>query len=327
MVELPDTAGLICGFHISPEGAVHALELSDGKLDRNLTGPAWLHFRQSDVRVQAWLSACERIPEAWRELLLDTDAHIRIETSDRGFAGVLGDFRYESDDDTDLLGVMRLYVDDLFIITTRLHALKAVDQLRVEVRNGLPITSPMDIVFRFLEDVTDILTGISVKQAEIVDGIEDLVLKDRFIRESEELGVVRRLLTRLRRHVDAQRHALAQLVHRPPAWFCDKDQVEIRRSMERLNAVFLDLDAIQERARLLQDEIAGRIANATNRNLYIVSLLSAIFLPITLISGIFGMNVGGLPWENQAGGFGSVIGMMLLTIATSLALLHWRRFF
>jgi zinc transporter len=185
----------------------------------------------------------------------------------------------------------------------------------------------MDVVFRFLEDMTDILAGISGKQAEIVDEIEDLVLKDRFLRDSEELGAVRRLLTRVRRHVDAQRHAMSQLVHRPPAWFCEKDTQDLRRAIEHLNAVFLDLEAIQDRARLLQDEIAARIANATNRNLYVVSLLTAVFLPITLISGIFGMNVGGLPWETQSTGFIWVIGVMLLTIMISLGLLHWRRFF
>lgn len=327
MIELPDTSGLICGFCFAQDGCVHPLELGGAKIDSDPENPIWLHFRQSDVRFQAWLGTCDRIPVPWRELLLDTDAHIRIETSPRGFAGVLGDFNYDSDSDTDLLGVMRLYVDDKFIITTRLHALKAADQLRQEIRSGLPIRSPMDVVFRFLEDMTDLLAGLSVKQAEIVDEIEDFVLKDRFLRESEELGAVRRLLTRVRRHVDAQRHAMSQLIHRPPAWFCEKDTQELRRAIEHLNAVFLDLEAIQDRARLLQDEIAARIANATNRNLYIVSLLSAVFLPITLISGIFGMNVGGLPWENQTGGFAWVLGVMLLTIVTSLGLLHWRRFF
>jgi zinc transporter len=120
---------------------------------------------------------------------------------------------------------------------------------------------------------------------------------------------------------------MSQLVHRPPAWFCEKDTQDLRRAIEHLNAVFLDLEAIQDRARLLQDEIAARIANATNRNLYVVSLLTAVFLPITLISGIFGMNVGGLPWETQSTGFIWVIGVMLLTIMISLGLLHWRRFF
>jgi zinc transporter len=325
MVELPDTSGLICGFCFSPEGAARPLDWT--KEATHLHDSAWLHFRQSDTRFQAWLSACERIPQQWRDLLLDTDSHVHLETSAQGFAGVLGDFQYESDSDTDLLGTVRIFVDQHLVITARLHALKAVDQLRIEVRNGLPVRGPMDIVLRFLEDVSDIIESHSLKQAEIVDGIEDLVLKDRFLQESEELGGVRRLLTRLRRQVDAQRHALAQLTHRPPPWMCDEDKTEIRRSIERLNAIFLDLEAIQERARLLQDEIAGRIGNATNRNLYVISLLTAIFLPITLISGIFGMNVGGLPWENQPGGFGWVIAVMILTITGSLAFMHWRRFF
>ena len=77
---------------------------------------------------------------------------------------------------------------------------------------------------------------------------------------------------------------------------------------------------------MLQEEIAGRLGKATNQNLYIVSLLTAIFLPITLITGIFGMNVGGLPGVDQDTGFVWVIGLMILTVVTSLVLLHWRRF-
>ena len=87
------------------------------------------------------------------------------------------------------------------------------------------------------------------------------------------------------------------------------------------------LEFVQERARLLQEEITRRTGEATNHNLYIVSLLTAIFLPITLITGIFGMNVGGLPWVEKDGGFLWVLGIMLVTAATSLVLLHWRRFF
>jgi zinc transporter len=87
------------------------------------------------------------------------------------------------------------------------------------------------------------------------------------------------------------------------------------------------LESVLERARLLQEEIARRTAEATNPNLYIVSLLTAIFLPITLITGIFGMNVGGLPWVEDSGGFLWVFVIMALTAVTSVVLLHWRRFF
>ncbi len=326
MVDIPDTGGLICGFRFTAEGT-QPLEWGTGLAAGEINEPVWLHFRQSDVRAQSWLNSFAHIPTHWRELLLDTDPHIRIETGDQAFAGVLGDFHFEFDGDADMLGTVRVFVDEHCLISTRLHALKAMDCVRSDVKGGLPVKSPIDIVFRFLEDMMDLMAGHSLKQAEIVDRIEDLVLKDRFLQESEELGAARRLLTRLRRMVDAQRHAMVQLSHRPPAWFREETRTEVRRIIERLTATFLDLDAIQERARLLQDEIAGRIANATNRNLYVISLLTAVFLPITLISGIFGMNVGGLPWEGQPVGFGLVIGLMVATIGASLAFMHWRRFF
>jgi CorA-like Mg2+ transporter protein len=63
------------------------------------------------------------------------------------------------------------------------------------------------------------------------------------------------------------------------------------------------LESIQERARLLQEEIASRAFEATNVNLYIFSLFTAIFLPLNLITGIFEMNVAGLPWLENPGGF------------------------
>jgi zinc transporter len=192
-------------------------------LGQGFDGAVWLHFSLADVRAQKWIAACEQIPAQARELLLNNDPHIRMEAAGRGFAGVLGDLHFAFDADPDRLGVPRLYVDEDIVVTARLHPLKAADLLRLEVRGGAAFESTTSLVIRFVEGVTDILTAVTAGQGEIVDEIEDRVLKDRFLRESEELGPVRRLLARLRRQVDAQRHALGRLAHRPPGWFRDKD--------------------------------------------------------------------------------------------------------
>jgi zinc transporter len=183
------------------------------------------------------------------------------------------------------------------------------------------------LVIQFIDDFADVLATVIAGQSDQVDHVEDKILKDRFLREAGELGGARRLLARLRRHINAQRSALTQIAHRPFAWWTADDTSDLYRAIERLDRIALDLESIQERARLLHEEIASRTAEATNHNLYIVSLLTAIFLPITLITGIFGMNVGGLPWVDQDSGFAWVFGIMILTAVTSLVLLHWRRFF
>jgi zinc transporter len=328
MVELADTKGLICGFQLREDGISEPLNwdiASDP--NRRLEGAVWLHFSLADVRAKKWIDACEQIPIRAREMLLDTDSHIRLERLENGFAGVLGDLHFEFDGDPDRLGVIHLYADAHVVVTARLHPLKVVDQLRVELRRGLPVANTLRLVVHFIEDFADVVVSVITGQGEVVDKVEDHILKDRRQRDGGELGGVRRLLARLRRHINAQRGALADLADRPLPWWSETDTADLRRAIERLERVGLDLESVLERARLLQEEITSRTGEATNHNLYIVSLLTAVFLPITLITGIFGMNVGGLPWVEEDGGFLWVLVIMVLTAATSLVLLHWRRFF
>jgi zinc transporter len=328
MVELPDTRGLICGFRLRENGNPEALDWDlAGDPYRTFEGAVWLHFNLADVRAKKWIRACERIPARARDILLDMDPHIRLEALESGVAGVLGDLHYDFDGDPDRLGVIHLYVGVDLVVTARLHPLKVMDQLRWELRSGMVVASTLRLVVQFVEDFTNILARVVVEQGEIVDKAEDDILKDRLLRDRRELGGVRRLLARLRRHINAQRSALTRAADRPFPWWNEKDTSEFRRAIDRLDRVAQDLESIQERARLLQEEIASRTGEATNQNLYIVSLLTAVFLPITLITGIFGMNVGGLPWVDDGNGFLWVVGIMALTAITALVLLHWRRFF
>jgi zinc transporter len=301
LVELPDTRGLICGFELRPNASTEALnwDLASDP-NRKFEGAVWLHFSLADVRAKKWIDACERIPVRAREILLDTDSDINLEAIDNGLAGVLADLHYEFDDDPDRLGVMRLYIDKDIVVTARLHPLKVADQLRVQLRGGMVVPGTMRLVIQFLEDFADTVAAVVTGQSDIVDKAEDRILKDRFLRDAGDLGSVRRLLARLRRHINAQRNALGHQAYRPPAWWSEEGAADLRGSIERLEALSLDLESIQERARLLQEEIASRTFEATNVNLYIVSLFTAIFLPLNLITGIFGMNVaenpGGFLW-------------------------------
>ena len=103
------------------------------------------------------------------------------------------------------------------------------------------------------------------------------------------------------------------------------DAAKLRSAIERLGALGHDLELVQERARLLQEQASNRLMEATNRNLYILSVVTTIFLPITLITGVFGMNLGGLPGQQAAYGFWYGIGFMgVVVIATLYLLRRWR---
>lgn len=326
MIELPDSAGLICGFRLRPSEPVESLTVASSDW---LAGdePVWLHFNLADTRAQRWIAECPALPAAARDRLLSEDRRVGLHRAGSGLAGALGDVHFEFETDPEQVGLLRLYVDENRIITGRLHPLKIVDQLRRELIDGATIPTPMLILIRHVEELAELLDTVATVQADEVDEIEDHLLKSRGHQDGGELGRIRRLLARLRRQVSSQRQALAYLIHRPPRWCAEQDLERLRHATERIEGVAQDLEATQERSRLVQEEISNCLNEATSRNLYVLSIITAIFLPITLVTGIFGMNVGGLPWLNHPGGFHWVMFVMALTALVTLGALHWRKFF
>jgi zinc transporter len=281
-----------------------------------------LHFNLADARTAHWINNCADIPKDGRELLLDSDAHIRCEHFEHGLALVIGDLFHDFKEDPEELGVLRLYVDNGRLITGRRHPLKSVDRLRHELIESHVFSNTIDLFARLIYNIGDSMHSVIKTLNDTVDDAEDQILAGNLHNQGSELGRIRRLLARLRRHLVANRQALIQAVHHIHRW-SQHDISELRQAVEHVESTIQDLELVQERTRLLQEEIAGRMSEATNRNLYVLSIVTVTLLPINLITGIFGMNTGGLPWgQDDPSGFWWVIFFMILAVITSLSILH-----
>jgi zinc transporter len=146
-------------------------------------------------------------------------------------------------------------------------------------------------------------------------------------RQQAQLGVIRRLAMRLHHHFAPEYRMLQRLGRRPPPWFSDSDLIALQDVVEAFRDLVDDLTETQERAKLLQEELAARVAEETNNNLYIVSLFTALLLPPSLIAGIFGMNVAGLPGLQDEAAFGWVILGMAAVSSLIVLILYLRRLF
>ena len=328
-IELPDTRGLICAFRFVPGEPARQIGWPEvaGVVEGTAQGLTWLHFNLTDGRAAEWIKGCERIPQAARESLLSADAHVRLKRAGDTLVGVLDDLHHDFDADPEAVGLVRLYADRTLLITGRRHPLKATDQLRREAYEGLKADSMAMLLARLLDYLGETYQNVIGGIMQDIDAIEDRVLDGHFHREGTNLGKARRLVSRLRRHLGAERQALQGVLAHLPEWCSGPGEIQIAQSAARLETVAQDLDLLQERGRLLQDELAGRLGEATNRNLYILSIVTTVFLPITLITGLFGMNVGGLPWLQDTFGFWWVLLGMAATAGLALLLLHWRRLF
>lgn len=288
---------LICGYVFDQEGAVSPLGLGD--VDEALKregGFVWVHFNLASQRARHWLEAREDLEPFVRESLLDgNDTRPRMEQVGDGLLAVLSDMHYDFQYEPADIGTLRLFLDERRIVSCRRHPLKATDRLRKELEEGARFTSTVEVMAELIELLSRTLGDVVAKLSLDLDSTEDSILAARYNDGRGKLGQVRRLVVQLRRHVAPQKQAFGRIGNRQLPWADDDALARLRDATERMAGVLYDIEAVQERAKVLQDELSARLSEQLNRNLYVLSLVTVVFAPMTLISGIFGMNVAGLP--------------------------------
>jgi zinc transporter len=306
-------SGLICGFRLATSQLIDDDDAAVAKSE-----PRWLHFNLSDSRGRDWIKSQADLPEEVRELLLDADVRVRVEVLPGAIVAVLGDLYHDFDHDPERLGTLRVYVDAKLLLSGRTHPLKTVDVLRRELLRTGEAMTPLAVFQLLIERLAESFGKVAIELGEEVDAREDHILARNYSGQGTPLGNLRRLVAKLRRVVSANRSALLSLPVALPGLYGATERAELRAAIDRLEAVGQDLELVQERARLLQEEIAAGMSEATNRNLVVLSIATTTLLPITLITGIFGMNVRGLPFADSPYGFWVVMLGIVATVLTAL---------
>jgi len=313
-----DTGGLIWGYRLDDTRPVTLDMIEDAS-----GHPLWFHFNLSDGRARKWLSEHAELPPAALALLLDLSPRVRLQVLGPGVVATIVDLHHDFHGDPEGFGELRFYVDERRVISARRHPLKTVDVLHRSVEHGMAIGSTREWLEHFVEGLSRSFGEAVTSLVDQVDELEDEIVAGTHKDQRATLAGLRRLLVRFRRHLHADRGALAHLRSHGGH---DSSQINmLRQALEHLDAVSSDLDLIHERVRLLQDEVAGLLAEATNRNLYVLSIVTTALLPATLLTGFWGMNVGGLPWTEDAHGILWSGLSVLASILLSLALLRGSR--
>jgi zinc transporter len=315
--------GLICGYQLQPHGPAREVT-ADGIVQALAQHDqvTWLHFNLSDQRARRWLLGAPFVPEALREVLQEHDENRRVEWVDGGLLMVISDFTYEDESDPWEVTPIWCYAARHVLITGRVHALKSTDELRQRMRTGVAAGSGIELATQLLDLRTARIKLLATTMTRQLDDIEDEILAGNIKQQREQLGRSRRLCARLRREFAPERADLGRLLHRAAHPLSEADRGALESSVEALAFAIEEIAEIYERAKLLQEELASRLAENTGRNLYVLSLLTAVLLPMTLITGVYGMNVAHLP---GASSFPLVLLLILASGGITLAVLFWRR--
>lgn len=311
-----DEHGLICGFLFAPGAAGRPVNLTHA-LDW-LRGPVaddgsfvWLHFNLTDASAEAWIQGHLGVVPEFFEALREGSRSTRIEDAHDTLVAVINDVAFEFAFDPSEIETLWVSVGPRMAISARIHPLRSIDRLRQDVKDGQRFPSSVAFLNHLLHDQGDVLVRI-VREATVqVDGIEDKLLTGRLQHKRGELGKLRRVLVRLQRLLAPEPGALFRLLRLAPPWIAAHDLEALRQATEEFTLVIRDLAELQERIKLLQEEIAAQLGEQTNRSLFTLTVVTVLALPINIVAGLLGMNVGGIPLAEDAHGFLVIVGIVL----------------
>lgn len=311
-----DHTGLIWGFLFDRDGKARIINTSEARawLNNTQSQPAtefiWLHFNLSHTASEKWIADHAVVAEEYHEALHQGSASTRIELVGNTLIGVVNDVAHDFTFDPHDISTVWLSVNPRVVISARRAPLKSIERLRQAVESRHEIRSAVELLTHLLRDQADILVSIVRDASARVDKVEDNLLTARLSRSRAELGALRRVLLRLRRLLAPEPASLFRLLQRPPTWMADADVQELRQATEEFSVVLNDMAALQERIKLLQEEIAARINEENSRSLFVLTIVTVLALPINIIAGLFGMNVGGIPLSDDTYGFWIVVGIV-----------------
>jgi zinc transporter len=308
-VDTSSVPGLVWAFSALP--GQPAVPLAPPEILTALAKPGgwvWLHVDLVDQRAPNWLTHHCALPESARAILEAHEEAIALGHDDGVVHGVFIDFHRELAGQSLAVGTVFFALTDRLLVTGRRHPLATVPMIRQALEEGALFADAFDlfgaIVFAFCRNASARLGAAAGE----LDAVEDHLVSERITNERLRLKTVRRLAVSIHRPV-ASLVALFQDDERERWTIPASAHAMLKRLTLRLEALDREVVATNDRARLLQEELAAELAEESNRSLRALAVMSALLLPGSLIVGIFGMNTGGLPLSDTPVGFVVALGI------------------
>ena len=255
----------------------------------------WLHMCRTVPGILSWLMGELAIPEPTAELLTSDATRPRAFREDDALVATLRGINFNPGAEPEDMVSMQVWSDGKRLITLRRVSLQTPRDTRNEldagngpVDAGSLITSLTEhLIERMSHSIIDINNSIDELEEQEADAADKTMLS--------EISRIRRECLALKRYMSPQHEALENIAHDAPDWFEDHDRREIAESIDRLRRYLEDLDISKESALVMQDDVRARLLERNARTQYQLTIVASIFLPLTFLTGLLGMNVEGIP--------------------------------
>ncbi|OYX67317.1 MAG: zinc transporter ZntB [Sphingomonadales bacterium 32-64-17] len=288
----------------------------------------WLHLCRTCEGVTGYLESLD-IPEPTVELLVSDRTRPRAFREGNTLVVTLRGINFNPGAEPEDMVSMQMWCDGTRLITLRKEPMQTPREVLAMI--DARVEGPKDcgaLITELTEAMISRMSHAIIDMNEHIDLLEERDIEDDDTDQVlSRISVIRRNCLGLKRHMGPQHEALETIARQAPPWFEDHDRREISESIDRLRRYLDDLDISKESAVVLQDEIRARALAGSERATYMLTIVAGIFLPLGFLTGLLGVNVGGMPGADSADAFWIVTGLCGAIVAVQLALFwKWRWF-
>jgi len=291
-------------------------------------GPIWIHLDYTQPETEEWLRRADTLPDpVVADTLLAESTRPRTLALEQGLLVTLRGMNLNPGAEPDDMVSLRLWVTPERVISTHMRPLKTIGHVTADIEHG---NAPRDagellvaICERLITNMADVIDAIE----EDTDEFEHAMLSDNddVPPVDKEFAALRSRIIMLRRYLAPQRDAMEQILTGHMSWIRKSSAMRLRETINRLTRYVETLDAARDRIRILQEQSMTQLTEQLSRRLYFITLLSAVFLPLSFLTGVFGVNLGGIPGSQAHGGFTLFVIALLLAAAIEIFLFRKAR--
>lgn len=321
--EAPAESGLIYAFVLDGKGGARTLGWEGVRAWRPEDGTLWLHLDYSDEVTMKWLAERSSIDPIAREGLVDGDPRPSATAFHDAVMVILRGINLNQGAEPEDMVSMRVWAQAERVITLRRRHVRVLTQVAAALAKGAGPKNASELLVALVEQVLAPVVKCVATLDDEIDACEEQALAGDGKDLRAKLTSYRRTAVALRRFIGPQREAWAKLSQLQLPWVKEIDREQLELAADQLARSFEELEAARERASVTHEELSSRVGELTNKRLYVLSMVTAIFLPLGFVTSLLGVNVGGVPGASTSWGFWALC--LLFAALVGLQLRYFKR--
>jgi len=300
---MANESGLIAAYILDGKGRgikVGWEEIRNWNLNQ---GVLWVHLDYTSPETQKWITEEAGIDEIPTRTLLASETRPRCALYNEGLLLTLRGVNLLPQSEPEDMVAVRLWIDQNRIISTRNRKLLSINDLRNSLEKGQGSKTPGEFLVDLSERLVDRMADVIDQIDDDVDNLHEQILTMQSHQLRPVIASSRRHAIGLRRYLGPQREALSKLYNERVKWLEDVDRMRLREISDRMMRYIEDLDSARERASVAQEELMSRLSENMEKRMYVISIVSVVFLPLSFLTGLLGINVGGIPGADNKTAF------------------------